>query len=35
MNGVNLEIGYIDLVDKKFTKLNKSEIEDAISFLKD
>lgn len=35
MSGKTLEIGFVDLSDKKFTHLNHREIEDAISFLKD
>lgn len=35
MNGKNIEIGYIDNSNWMFLKLNKFEIEDAISFLKD
>lgn len=35
MNGKNLEIGYIDISNDNFQKLSTSEIEDAISFLKD
>jgi hypothetical protein len=35
MSGKTVEIGFIDVSKGKFLRLSKSEIEDAISFLKD
>ncbi len=35
MSGKTVEIGFIDISNGKFLRLSKSEIEDAISFLKD
>lgn len=35
MNGKTLEIGFVDCSNGRFQKFSKSEIEDAISFLKD
>lgn len=35
MNSKSIEIGYIDAKQGKFIKFSKSEVEDAISFLRE